>query len=179
MLRLLDDVIEQNKSGKRQTRVVVYPELCVTGYTCHDLFNQHTLIKRAYDEMLRFAKLSNKNEVIKENGNHVYENDVEFSGYYELYKSEREKYPTISKNIISFETIFKSIFSYRILTMYTLESKDNVIGFLDVVRIRIPNNNHYSDERIHHMNKHIDEIKDNINNYHDVYCFFDRMSLGC
>ena len=62
--------------------------------------------------------------------------------------------------------------------MYTLESKDNVIGFLDVVRIRIPNNNHYSDERIHHMNKHIDEIKDNINNYHDVYCFFDRMSLG-
>ena len=28
------------------------------------------------------------------------------------------------------------------------------------------------------MNKHIDEIKDNINNYHDVYCFFDRMSLG-
>ena len=82
------------------------------------------------------------------------------------------------KNIISFETIFKSIFSYRILTMYTLESKDDVIGFLDVVRIRIPNNNHYSDERIHHMNKHIDEIKDNINNYHDVYCFFDRMSLG-
>ena len=60
MLRLLDNVIEENKLGKRQTRVVVYPELCVTGYTCHDLFNQHTLIKRAYDEMLRFAKLSNK-----------------------------------------------------------------------------------------------------------------------
>ena len=60
MLRLLDDVIEQNKSGKRQTRVVVYPELSVTGYTCHDLFNQYTLIKRSYDELIRFAKLSNK-----------------------------------------------------------------------------------------------------------------------
>ena len=33
MLRLLDNVIEENKLGKRQTRVVVYPELCVTGYT--------------------------------------------------------------------------------------------------------------------------------------------------
>ena len=89
------------------------------------------------------------------------------------------------KNIRLFQKISSRLkpysnqfFSYRILTMYTLESKDDVIGFLDVVRIRIPNNNHYSDERIHHMNKHIDEIKDNINNYHDVYCFFDRMSLG-
>ena len=44
MLRLLDNVIEQNKSGKRQTRVVVYPELSVTGYTCHDLFNQNTIM---------------------------------------------------------------------------------------------------------------------------------------
>lgn len=60
MLKLLDDVIEDNKLGKRQTRVVVYPELCITGYTCHDLFNQTALIKSAHDEMLRFAKLSNK-----------------------------------------------------------------------------------------------------------------------
>lgn len=60
MLKILDKVIEDNKTGKRQTRVVVYPELCVTGYTCHELFNQQTLIKRAYEEMLRFVKLSNK-----------------------------------------------------------------------------------------------------------------------
>ena len=37
---------------------------------------------------------------------------------------------------------------------------------------------YYNEERINHMNRHIDEIKANINNYHDVYCFFDRMSLG-
>lgn len=124
-----------------------------------------------------FAKLNSKKEVIKVNGNHVYERDVEFSEYYELYKSEREKYPIISKNIILFETVFKSIFSYRVLTSYTLESKSDVLNFLDAVRMRIPNNNHYSEERINHMNRHIDEIKANINNYHDVYCFFDRMSL--
>ena len=121
-----------------------------------------------------FAKLSNKKEVIKENGNHVYERDVEFSEYYELYKNERKNYPIISKNIIFFETIFKSIFSYRVLTTYTLESKSDILSFLDAVRMRIPNNNHYNEERINHMNRHIDEIKANINNYHDVYCFFDR-----
>ena len=60
MLRLLDEVCEENKTGKRQTRIVVYPELCITGYTCHDLFNQSRLIQRAYEELLRFARLSNK-----------------------------------------------------------------------------------------------------------------------
>ena len=59
-----------------------------------------------------------------------------------------------------------------------MQSKSDVLNFLDAVRTRIPNNNHYNEERINHMNRHIDEIKANINNYHDVYCFFDRMSLG-
>lgn len=170
--KTLDEQIKYLKENKKVCFNII------TEKRAKDILFRYNYINVITPFKHHFAKLSNKNEVIKENGNHVYENDVEFSEYYELYKSEREKYPTISKNIISFETIFKSIFSYRILTMYTLESKDDVIGFLDVVRIRIPNNNHYSDERIHHMNKHIDEIKDNMNNYHDVYCFFDRMSLG-
>lgn len=170
--KTLDEQIKYLKENKKVCFNII------TEKQAKDILFRYNYINVITPFKHHFSKLSNKNEVIKENGNHVYENDVEFSEYYELYKSEREKYPTISKNIISFETIFKSIFSYRILTMYTLESKDDVIGFLDVVRIRIPNNNHYSDERIHHMNKHIDEIKDNINNYHDVYCFFDRMSLG-
>lgn len=60
MLKLVDEVSEENKKGNRQTRVVVYPELCITGYSCHDLFHQSRLIESAYEELLRFAKLSNK-----------------------------------------------------------------------------------------------------------------------
>lgn len=60
MLKLVHEVSEKNKKGDRQTRVVVYPELCITGYSCHDLFHQSRLIESAYEELLRFVKLSNE-----------------------------------------------------------------------------------------------------------------------
>ncbi len=126
----------------------------------------------------RFAKLDKKKEVIKENGNHVYEREVEFSEYYELYNSERKKYPIISKNIISFETIFKSIFSYRVLTTYTFEEENDIYQFLALIRLRIPKNQKYSLKRIEHMNNQIKKMEMNVSKYHDIYCFFDRMSLG-
>lgn len=43
----------------------------------------------------KFAKLNNRKEVIKVNGNHVYESDVEFSEYYHLFTNERKQYPII------------------------------------------------------------------------------------
>ena len=66
-----------------------------------------------------FAKLSNKKEVIKENGNHVYESDVEFSEYYELYKNERKNYPLISKNIIFYALGWVRWYTSRIRTFST------------------------------------------------------------
>ena len=170
--KTLEEQIEYLKSNKR-VRFNIIDEK-----SAKDILFKYNYINVISPYTHHFAKLNSNKEVIKVDGNHVYERDVEFSEYYELYKSEREKYPIISKNIILFETVFKSIFSYRVLTSYTLESKSDVLNFLDAVRMRIPNNNHYNEERINHMNRHIDEIKANINNYHDVYCFFDRMSLG-
>lgn len=35
--------------------VVVFPELCITGYTCGDLFLQETLLKCAKEELLKIA----------------------------------------------------------------------------------------------------------------------------
>ena len=29
------------------TQLVVFPELCITGYTCQDLFYEHTLLNKA------------------------------------------------------------------------------------------------------------------------------------
>lgn len=55
MLELLSNVIEKNALGERQTRIVVYPELCITGYTCSDLFNQSTLLNSAKEELKRFV----------------------------------------------------------------------------------------------------------------------------
>lgn len=34
---------------------MVFPELCITGYTCGDLFWQETLLKEAKSQLLRIA----------------------------------------------------------------------------------------------------------------------------
>src|ERR1700682_903925 len=59
MLELIKIVNNKNKIGERQTRIVVYPELCVTGYTCGDLFNQSALLNSAKKELKRFIEESN------------------------------------------------------------------------------------------------------------------------
>ncbi|HKL80572.1 MAG TPA: NAD(+) synthase, partial [Mobilitalea sp.] len=38
MIELINEVNIKNSTGERQTRIVVFPELCITGYTCGDLF---------------------------------------------------------------------------------------------------------------------------------------------
>lgn len=59
MIELVDEVSESNRSGERHTRIVVFPELCVTGYTCGDLFNQSVLIESAKQELKRFIDATN------------------------------------------------------------------------------------------------------------------------
>lgn len=59
MLELINEVNIKNSSGERQTRIAVFPELCITGYTCGDLFNHSTLINSAMNELFRFVEESN------------------------------------------------------------------------------------------------------------------------
>lgn len=58
MLELINEVNQKNKTGERHTRIVVYPELCITGYTCGDLFNQSALLDSAKKELKRFIEQS-------------------------------------------------------------------------------------------------------------------------
>ena len=126
----------------------------------------------------RFAK-KYKNEVIKDsNGNHIYERDVDFKEYYDLYINERNKYPIIAANILAFETKFKAIISNIILTKNDLSDSDKLIHFLDKLKIQITINSSYNEERLEKMNKNIDNLKNAINDYADIYCFFDHLSLG-
>ncbi len=48
----VDQIIEACKQGK-EANILVFPELCVTGYTCGDLFSQNTLLDRALIELKR------------------------------------------------------------------------------------------------------------------------------
>ena len=41
---------------KEHTKVMVFPELCITGYTCQDLFLQRRLTDSAWEELLNIAR---------------------------------------------------------------------------------------------------------------------------
>jgi NAD+ synthase (glutamine-hydrolysing) len=55
MLELIHVVNKNNQKGDRHTRVVVYPELSMTGYNCGELFNQSILLDNALKELKRFV----------------------------------------------------------------------------------------------------------------------------
>ena len=40
---------------KEHTKVMVFPELCITGYTCQDLFLQRRLLDSAWETLMRIA----------------------------------------------------------------------------------------------------------------------------
>ena len=43
----------------KDAKIIVFPELCITGYTCGDLFLQDTLLKGAIDGLIAIAKYTN------------------------------------------------------------------------------------------------------------------------
>ncbi len=52
-----DEIIRLIKEAEeRRIRVVCFPELCLTGYTCGDLFLQDVLLTGAKNELVRIAK---------------------------------------------------------------------------------------------------------------------------
>ena len=44
------------EAAEKGAQVIVFPELCITGYTCGDLFNQRALIDAAADAIEYLAK---------------------------------------------------------------------------------------------------------------------------
>ena len=46
------------KTAKAGAKVVVFPELCITGYTCSDLFLQEKLLTSALDELAKISECS-------------------------------------------------------------------------------------------------------------------------
>ncbi len=46
------------RTAREGAKVVVFPELCITGYTCGDLFLQKTLLEGAKDELVKLAAAS-------------------------------------------------------------------------------------------------------------------------
>ena len=56
-----DQLIECiRKAHHEQTTVIVFPELCITGYTCNDLFHQEQLLNKAEEALERIKEFTLK-----------------------------------------------------------------------------------------------------------------------
>ena len=53
-----------NEAREKGVNILVFPELCVTGYTCHDLFYQRTLLDGAVRALERIVKASNGSDML-------------------------------------------------------------------------------------------------------------------
>ncbi|MDE6727611.1 MAG: NAD(+) synthase [Oscillospiraceae bacterium] len=53
-----------NEARDKGVNILVFPELCVTGYTCHDLFYQRTLLDGAVKALERIVKASGGSDML-------------------------------------------------------------------------------------------------------------------
>lgn len=54
-----------HKAAKEEVRVLVLPELCITGYTCGDLFLQNALLTSAKESLVKIIRATkNLNMVV-------------------------------------------------------------------------------------------------------------------
>ena len=49
---------------KEHVKLMVFPEFCITGYTCHDLFLQRCLLDSAWDELLHIAEETRETDAL-------------------------------------------------------------------------------------------------------------------
>ena len=52
------------ETWEKGARIIVFPELCITGYTCSDLFLQETLCRGAEDGLIQILDASKELDVV-------------------------------------------------------------------------------------------------------------------
>ena len=53
-----------SEACEQKAKIIVFPELCVTGYTCGDLFTQDVLLKAAKDALVKIAEYTADKDIL-------------------------------------------------------------------------------------------------------------------
>lgn len=60
-----NEIIEQiEKASNNKIQIAIFPELCITGYTCQDLFEQDTLLEEAEKSLSKILDYTNNLDII-------------------------------------------------------------------------------------------------------------------
>lgn len=140
----------------------------------HNYINVISPFKRYF-----FEANKDGNPIRDVSGNHVYENDVDFNEYIKRYNDERAKYPCIYSNLLKFETKFNAIVSYEIILGYDIKDYNSFLIFINDLKTNIDSVfEDKSSVKKGHLKKELEEIKNEIDKFQDIYILMDRLSLS-
>ncbi|MBU3100257.1 MULTISPECIES: NAD(+) synthase [Clostridium] len=70
------------------SKFIVFPELCITAYTCADLFMQHQLIKKSEDAIKSLCEFSENKDILIAVGSPLYFNDCLYNCAYIIFNGK-------------------------------------------------------------------------------------------
>ena len=168
--------VEEQTKYLHDTKRVIYNEISES--EAQKILYEHNYINVISPFKYRFARKNKKEAVIKDQNNcHIYERDVDFKEYFNLYTAERNKYPLIFKNIMKFEQLISSIVSYETLIFYNIHDDFSYSNFIFKLRGNI-NSSQYKENTKQHMLKIKEELEKGITAYKSPYIVLDNLSLN-
>lgn len=82
----IQDCIKQAYDEK--SKFIVFPELCITAYTCADLFMQHQLIEKSEDAIKSLCEFSENKDILIAVGSVLYFNDCLYNCAYIIFNGK-------------------------------------------------------------------------------------------
>ncbi|WP_443662495.1 NAD(+) synthase [Clostridium sp.] len=77
-----------NQAYVEKSKFIVFPELCITAYTCADLFLQHQLIEKSEDAIKSLCEFSENKDILIAVGSPLYFNDCLYNCAYIIFNGK-------------------------------------------------------------------------------------------
>lgn len=168
--------IQQQTEYLKKHKRVVYNQ--ISEKEAQEILYTHNYINVITPFKYRFARKNKKHQISRDtNGCHIYDRDVEFKEYYNLYCTERAKYPKIYANIMKFEKLVSSIVSYEILISYRINNLCSFKSFTSILAGNIKSSN-YKENIKEYMLKIESSLNKDIEEYKSPYIVLDHLSLN-
>jgi hypothetical protein len=110
-------------------------------------------------------------------GNHVYVRDVDFQEYIVRYETEKKEHKIIFSNILEYEKLFNSIFSYHVFLEYNIRETNDLIEFLLELKDTLESNNPYPN-RYEYFRRNIDELIKKTRETTSCYILFNNIGFS-
>lgn len=168
-------VCEQTKYLSQNKRVVYNN---ISESDAQEILYKYNYINVITPFKYRFARKTKQGFTIKDaNNNHIYDRDVDFKEYFDLYLKEREAYPTLYKNIMNFEVILNAIISYECLCSYNLETTENFNDFINNLEVNISELD-WDDYKKNKLLEVVQNLPSELELYKSPYILFDNLTLN-